>query len=86
MSNANRTPETAPGAPPGPTAQQVGAALGVAVVGAVFFHSFRTGSASGDTARAAGHAFALTSLTSFAIAALAAVLVFLLPKVATTRA
>ncbi|MFF8725781.1 MFS transporter [Streptomyces sp. NPDC015171] len=62
------------------TAQQVGGALGVAVVGAVFFHSFQNGAASGDKVHAAGHAFALTSLTTFAIAALAALMVFLLPK------
>jgi EmrB/QacA subfamily drug resistance transporter len=68
------------------TAQQVGGALGVAVVGAVFFHSFQTGAASGDKVHAAGHAFALTSLTTFAIAALAALLVFLLPKAPATKA
>ncbi|MFI5685569.1 hypothetical protein [Streptomyces sp. NPDC051636] len=68
------------------TAQEVGAALGVAVVGAVFFHSFQTGGASGDKVHAAGHAFALTSLTTFAIAALAALLVFLLPKAPPTKA
>ncbi|WP_309485361.1 MFS transporter [Streptomyces sp. WELS2] len=62
------------------TAQQVGAALGVAIVGAVFFRTFRTGAASGDRVHAAGHAFALTSLTACAVAALAALLVFLLPK------
>lgn len=68
------------------TAQQVGAALGVAVVGAVFFHAFRTGAASGDRVHAAGHAFALTSLTACAIAALATLLVFLLPKAPPTQA
>ncbi|MEU6589777.1 MFS transporter [Streptomyces sp. NPDC046881] len=68
------------------TAQQVGAALGVAVVGAVFFHSFRAGAASGDTVHAAGHAFALTSLTACALAALAALLVHLLPKAPSTKA
>jgi EmrB/QacA subfamily drug resistance transporter len=68
------------------TAQQVGGALGVAVVGAVFFHSFQTGAASVDKVHAAGHAFALTSLTTFAIAALAALLVFLLPKAPATKA
>ncbi|MFD0392324.1 hypothetical protein ACFQ3Z_04105 [Streptomyces nogalater] len=67
------------------TAQQVGAALGVAVVGAVFFHAFRTGAASGDKVHAAGHAFALTSLTACAVAALAALLVFLLPKTPPTK-
>ncbi|POX56344.1 MFS transporter [Streptomyces sp. Ru71] len=68
------------------TAQQVGGALGVAVVGAVFFHAFQSGAASGDRAHAAGHAFALTSLTTSAIAALAALLVFLLPKAPPTKA
>ncbi|MFJ9417200.1 MFS transporter [Streptomyces sp. NPDC101227] len=68
------------------TAQQIGGALGVAVVGAVFFRSFQTGAASGDKVHAAGHAFALTSLTTSAIAALAALLVFLLPKAPTTKA
>lgn len=68
------------------TAQQVGGALGVAVVGAVFFQSFQAGAASGDKVHAAGHAFALTSLTTFAIAALAALLVFLLPKAPSTKA
>ncbi|MBN3931621.1 MFS transporter [Streptomyces verrucosisporus] len=68
------------------TAQQVGGALGVAVVGAVFFHSFHTGAATGDEVGAAGHAFALTSLAAFAIAALAALLVFLLPKEPATKA
>ncbi len=60
------------------TAQQVGGALGVAVVGAVFFQSFAGG--SDDRVHAAGHAFGVTSLTTFAIAAVVAVLVFLLPK------
>jgi MFS family permease len=74
-------PQTA-GMASGPlsTAQQVGAALGVAVVGAVFFRAFHSGAASGDRVHAAGHAFALTSLTACAVAALAALLVFLLPK------
>ncbi|MFI9626390.1 MFS transporter [Streptomyces sp. NPDC052042] len=67
------------------TAQQVGGALGVAVVGAVFFHSFDTGADSDGPVWAAGHAFALTSLTTFAIAAVAALLVFLLPKAAPAK-
>ncbi|MGW6824123.1 MFS transporter [Streptomyces sp. NPDC055005] len=60
------------------TAQQIGGALGVAVIGAIFFNSFRP-EADGRT-EAAGHAFAMSSLTTFAIAVLAAVLVFLLPN------
>ncbi|MFF5437972.1 MFS transporter [Streptomyces achromogenes] len=68
------------------TAQQVGAALGVAVVGAVFFHAFHTGAALGDRVHAAGRAFALTSLTACAVAALAALLVFLLPKAPPAKA
>lgn len=60
------------------TAQQVGGALGVAVFGAVFFNSFRPD--TDGRAEAAGHAFAMSSLTTFAIAVLAAVLVFLLPN------
>ncbi|MCX5078241.1 MFS transporter [Streptomyces sp. NBC_00424] len=60
------------------TAQQIGGALGVAVIGAIFFNSFRPES-DGRT-EAAGHAFAMSSLTTFAIAVLAAVLVFLLPN------
>ncbi|MFP3963022.1 MFS transporter [Actinomadura fulvescens] len=59
------------------TAQQVGAAVGVAVIGAVFFHSFHP--ATGRV-HAAGHAFAMASIGAFVIAALAAVLVFLLPR------
>jgi EmrB/QacA subfamily drug resistance transporter len=60
------------------TAQQVGAALGVAVVGAVFFSAFHP--MLHGRASAAGHAFALASVATFAIASLAAVLVFRLPK------
>jgi EmrB/QacA subfamily drug resistance transporter len=60
------------------TAQQIGAALGVAVVGAVFFGAFDP--ARGGAARAAGHAFALASVTVFAIAVVVAGLVFLLPR------
>ncbi|MFJ7628329.1 MFS transporter [Streptomyces sp. NPDC097595] len=60
------------------TAQQIGGALGVAVIGAVFFNSFRPG--TDGRSEAAGHAFAMSSLATFAIAVLAAVLVFLLPK------
>lgn len=60
------------------TAQQVGGALGVAVIGTVFFHAFQP--VSDGPVAAAGHAFAVSSLCTFAIAAVAAVLVFLLPN------
>ncbi|MCY0920579.1 MULTISPECIES: MFS transporter [unclassified Streptomyces] len=60
------------------TAQQIGGALGVAVIGAIFFNSFRP--ETDGRVEAAGHAFAMSSLTTFAIAVLAAVLVFLLPN------
>jgi MFS family permease len=60
------------------TAQQVGAALGVAVVGAVFFGVFDPG--RGGAVRAAGHAFALASVSVCAIAVVVAGLVFLLPR------
>ncbi|WP_433662834.1 MFS transporter [Nocardia sp. CA-128927] len=59
------------------TAQQVGGALGVAVIGAVFFASFHP-DADGSAA-AAGHAFAMASLATFVLAIVASVLVFLLP-------
>ncbi|MFD4925897.1 MFS transporter [Streptomyces goshikiensis] len=59
------------------TAQQIGGALGVAVIGAVFFDSFHP--EADGRAEAAGHAFAMSSLTTCSIAVLAAVLVFLLP-------
>ncbi|MGW4161130.1 MFS transporter [Streptomyces sp. NPDC004788] len=65
------------------TAQQCGGALGVAVVGAVFFGSFRPG-AVGRVA-AAGHAFAVASFAVCAIAVVAGVVVFLLPKAPTPR-
>ncbi|WP_434599876.1 MFS transporter [Streptomyces sp. A5-4] len=60
------------------TAQQIGGALGVAVIGAVFFNSYHPD--TDGRIDAAGHAFAMSSLTTFAIAVLAAVLVFLLPN------
>ncbi|MFI6644535.1 MFS transporter [Streptomyces sp. NPDC050504] len=60
------------------TAQQVGGALGVAVIGAVFFNTFHP--EEDGRVEAAGHAFAMSSLTTFVIAVLAAVLVFMLPK------
>ncbi|WP_371797439.1 MFS transporter [Streptomyces sp. NBC_01718] len=65
------------------TAQQVGGALGVAVVGAVFFNAFHP--AADGPVRAAGHAFAMASITTFVIAALASLLVFLLPKTVKTQ-
>ena len=64
------------------TAQQVGAALGVAVIGVVFFTSFRPD--VDGRVQAAGHGFAMASLAVFAIAVIVAALVFLMPK--TTRA
>ncbi|WP_316525481.1 MFS transporter [Kitasatospora brasiliensis] len=60
------------------TAQQIGGALGVSVVGAVFFNAFDP--ADGGKVHAAGHAFAMASIATFIIAVLAAVLVFALPK------
>ncbi|MFE9845451.1 hypothetical protein [Streptomyces goshikiensis] len=60
--------------PPSPRAPN---ALGVAVIGAVFFNSFHP--EADGRAGAAGHAFAMSSLTTCTIAVLAAVLVFPLP-------
>jgi EmrB/QacA subfamily drug resistance transporter len=60
------------------TAQQCGGALGVAVIGAVYFSSFQP-AAIGRVA-AAGHAFAAASFGTFAIAVLAAAAVFMLPQ------
>jgi len=65
------------------TAQQVGGALGVAVIGTVFFHAFQP-AVDGPVA-AAGHAFAMASLCTFAVASLSAVLIFLLPKTVPAR-
>jgi EmrB/QacA subfamily drug resistance transporter len=65
------------------TAQQVGAALGVAVIGVVFFTSFRP--EIDGRVQAAGHAFAVASLGVFIIATVVVVLVFLLPKPAKAR-
>ncbi|PXX59858.1 EmrB/QacA subfamily drug resistance transporter [Nocardia tenerifensis] len=59
------------------TAQQVGGALGVAVIGAVFFAAFRP--ETDGAAAAAGHAFAMSSVATFLLATVATVLVFLLP-------
>jgi MFS family permease len=60
------------------TAQQCGGAIGVAVIGAVFFSSFHP--AAAGRAAAAGHAFAAASFAAFALAVLAAAVVFLLPE------
>jgi EmrB/QacA subfamily drug resistance transporter len=64
------------------TAQQVGGALGVAVIGVVFFNAFDP--VADGRVEAAGYAFAMSSLATFVIAVLAAVVVFLLPKQART--
>ncbi|WP_240151964.1 MFS transporter [Streptomyces mobaraensis] len=60
------------------TAQQCGGALGVAVIGALFFGSFHP--ATAGRVAAAGHAFAVASFGVFAIAVVAGIVVFLLPK------
>ena len=60
------------------TAQQVGAALGVAVIGSVFFAAFHPD--IDGPAVAATRGFAASSLGVFVIAALTVVLVYLLPK------
>jgi EmrB/QacA subfamily drug resistance transporter len=60
------------------TAQQIGGALGVAIIGAVFFHVFRTSTVG--PAEAARHAFAAASFGTFALASIATALVFRLPS------
>ncbi|SEG88926.1 hypothetical protein SAMN05444920_106330 [Nonomuraea solani] len=55
------------------TAQQVGGALGVAIIGVVFFGCFRAGDPE-----AAAHALAMSSLFPLVTAVVAMVLVFLL--------
>jgi EmrB/QacA subfamily drug resistance transporter len=60
------------------TAQQCGGALGIAVIGAVYFSAFHP-TAAGRVA-SAGHAFAAASFGTFAIAVIAATVVFLLPQ------
>lgn len=60
------------------TAQQCGGALGVAVIGAVYFSSFHP--AEVGRVAAAGHAFAVASFGTFVIAVIAGIVVFLLPK------
>ncbi|MCP2341043.1 MFS transporter [Actinomadura rupiterrae] len=57
------------------TAQQIGGALGVAVIGAVFFSTFHPG-----RPHSAAHALATASLATCAAAAIATVLVFLLRR------
>ncbi|MET8425859.1 MFS transporter [Nocardia sp. NPDC004860] len=60
------------------TAQQCGGALGVAVIGAIFFGAFDP--AAADRVAAAGHAFAVASFATCVIAVVSGVIVFLLPK------
>ncbi|MFI7045068.1 MFS transporter [Streptosporangium sandarakinum] len=59
------------------TAQQVGGALGVAIIGVVFFGSFHPSAGGADTA--AAHALAMSSVFTCAAALVATVLVCLLP-------
>lgn len=60
------------------TAQQCGGAIGVAVIGAVFFSSFHP--AAVGRAAASGHAFAVASFGVTVFALIAGIVVFLLPK------
>lgn len=60
------------------TAQQVGGALGVAVIGLVFFSAF--GPDAVGQADTAGHALSMASLVTLAGAAVAVFLVFRLPR------
>jgi EmrB/QacA subfamily drug resistance transporter len=60
------------------TAQQIGGALGVAIIGAVFFGTFHP-AAVGRVA-AAGHAFAVVSFGTMVFAVIATAAVYLLPK------
>ncbi|MFI0151527.1 hypothetical protein [Streptomyces lydicus] len=66
------------------TAQQVGGALGVAAIGAVFFSSFHP--AEVGRVAAAGHAFAVASFGVLVFAVIAGIVVFLLPKRPATQA
>lgn len=59
------------------TAQQVGAALGVAIIGGIFYHHFDASAQS--SALAAAHAFTAASFAAFLAAVLALLLVLLLP-------
>lgn len=65
------------------TAQQCGGALGVAVIGAVFYSTYHPG-AIGKIA-ASGHAFAMASFAVLVFALIAGIIVFLLPKQPTPR-
>ncbi|MFI6802712.1 MFS transporter [Streptosporangium canum] len=60
------------------TAQQIGGAVGVAVIGVVFFGVFDA--TAGDRTASAAHGLAMASLVTLAAAMLATALVFLLPK------
>ncbi|MFF1819523.1 MFS transporter [Kribbella sp. NPDC058245] len=60
------------------TAQQIGSAIGVAVVGAVFFSSFDA--TASDHSGTAAYALAMSSFATFGIAIVATVLVYLLPR------
>ncbi|GAA2396184.1 MFS transporter [Nonomuraea africana] len=60
------------------TAQQVGSALGVAIIGIVFFNSFDP--SAHDKTEAAAHALAMSSLFTLIVAIMATVLVCLLPN------
>lgn len=60
------------------TAQQAGGALGVAIIGVVFFNTYHP--TIHDRVGPAGHAFGMASIFTFATAAIAAVLVYLLPS------
>jgi EmrB/QacA subfamily drug resistance transporter len=66
------------------TAQQVGGALGVAVIGVVFLSAFNP--TAHGRAGAAAHAFAMASLSTLIAAVVAIVLVFLLPGSRAQRA
>ncbi|MEC3958790.1 MFS transporter [Nocardia sp. CDC153] len=65
------------------TAQQCGGALGVAVIGAIYFATYHPDST--DPAPASAHAFATASLATFVIAVVAGAVVFLLPKQPATQ-
>ncbi|MFF5210321.1 MFS transporter [Streptosporangium sp. NPDC000396] len=59
------------------TAQQVGGALGVAIIGSVFFNAFPA--STGGGAEAAAHALAMSSIFTLVTAIVATLLVYLLP-------
>jgi MFS family permease len=63
------------------TAQQVGGALGVAIIGGVFFNAFHSsGSSAPDNIGAAAHALVMCSICTLIAATTATVLVYLLPN------